>query len=81
MKRHDPQNLRLFPQPVKRTERNFASAGLKPGPPGRSGKSPRDATNLTVSCTEGTESAKREGVKERFKVLHIVEGRVKRFEI
>src|SRR6266478_6379059 len=28
IKRHDPQNLRLFPQPVKPTEKNFAAAGL-----------------------------------------------------
>src|SRR2546429_8366683 len=27
IKRHDPQNLRLFPRPVKPTEKNFAATG------------------------------------------------------
>src|SRR5260370_39982555 len=55
MKRHDPQNLRLFPQPVKPTKANLASAGLKPGPPAKFKNSTRCATNFRISCTDGTD--------------------------
>src|SRR6266478_6315397 len=70
MKRHDPQNLRLFPQPVKPIERNFASGGLKPGAPRRFKNSARGATNLMVRSPEGaesTESTKTTGMPDRLR--------------
>ena len=46
-------------QRLKPTERNLASAGLKPGPPRRSENSARGATNLRISATEDTDKSHR----------------------
>ena len=64
-----------------RGRRRFAAQTLKSGPPKRYGNSVRDATNLRICYTGGTQGGESEGPRERLRGFEISGERMSPFQI